>query len=415
MLSLYIHIPFCTTKCNYCSFQVCPIDKIKPEFQENLFDDYTQSIIDEVKDFSDILDDKELKTIYFWWGTPTLIGKENIIKIVDEIINNFDMENFEEFSIECNPYPQDEIYDMIKTLNKRYKNFPRIRFSFGIQSFDNKVLLSTGRESSFPGLVEFIRGLRPLKLDNNIFNLDFIAFWKLKKLKNENLQLRNSNTIEFFENLLHSHFIDSLSLYTLELFPWSIWYHNNKYKKEWIFWNDDEIYMEFDILKNMIFEHWYKRYEISNFSLPGKSSIHNRIYREHWNYIWLGTSAASFFQSPNKELCKYLNIPEKTKAVRWKNKESLESYQNNKRISEEETSILSNKELLIEKFFLWLRTDNGIWNIEEFEPVLQENYQKMIDNMIKKWFISNNKNKLILTDQGLDIYNYIITELLKEI
>jgi coproporphyrinogen III oxidase-like Fe-S oxidoreductase len=86
------------------------------------------------------------------------------------------MKDFEEFSIECNPYPQDEIYDMIKTLNKRYKNFPRIRFSFGIQSFDNKVLLSTGRESSFPGLVEFIRGLRPLKLDNNIFNLDFIAF-----------------------------------------------------------------------------------------------------------------------------------------------------------------------------------------------------------------------------------------------
>lgn len=65
MLSLYIHIPFCTTKCNYCSFQVCPIDKIKPEFQENLFDDYTQSIINEIKDFSNILNDKELKSIYF--------------------------------------------------------------------------------------------------------------------------------------------------------------------------------------------------------------------------------------------------------------------------------------------------------------------------------------------------------------
>lgn len=391
------------------------MDKIKPEFQKNLFSEYTEAIISEIEQYSNIVDDKELKTIYFGWGTPTLIGKENIIKIIEEIIKNFDMENFEEFSIECNPYPQEEIYDIIKTLNKKYKNFPRIRFSFGIQSFDNKVLVSTGRDSSFPWLVEFIRGLRPLKLDNNIFNLDFIAFGKLKELKSWNLQLRNPNTIEFFENLLHSQFIDSLSLYTLELFPGSVWYHDDKCKKEWVFGNDDEIYMEFDILKNMILEHWYKRYEISNFSLPGKSSIHNRTYREHWNYIWLGTSAASFFQSPNKELCKYLNIPEATKAVRWKNNESLENYKENKRISEDETSILSDKELLIEKFFLWLRTDNGIWNIEKFKSVLQDNYQKIIEDMINKWFISDNKDKLILTDQWLDIYNYIITELLKEI
>lgn len=391
------------------------MDKIKPEFQENLFSDYTQAIINEIQEYSNILDDKELRTIYFGWGTPTLIGKENIIKIMDEVIKTFDMENFEEFSIECNPYPQNEIYDIIKTLNKKYKNFPRIRFSFGIQSFDNKVLVSTGRDSSFPWLVEFIRGLRSLKLDNNIFNLDFIAFGKLKELKNGNLQLRNSNTIDFFENLLHSQFIDSLSLYTLELFPGSIRYHEDKCKNEGAFGNEDEIYMEFDILKNMMLDHWYKRYEISNFSLPGKSSIHNRIYREHWNYIWIWTSAASFIQQPNKELCKYLNIPENTKAVRRKNNESLENYKESKRLSNEETTILSPKELLIEKFFLWLRTDNGIWNIQEFESVLQNNYREVLDDMIIKWFISENKNKLILTDEGLDIYNYIITELLKEI
>lgn len=415
MFSLYIHIPFCTTKCNYCSFQVCPLDKIKPEFQKNLFSEYTQGIIEEIKHYSKIVDDKEIRTIYFGWGTPTLIGKENIIKIIDEIIKHFDLENFEELSIECNPYPQQQIYDLIKTLNKKYKSLPRIRFSFGIQSFDNKILASTWRDSSFPWLVEFIRWLRSLKLDNNIFNLDFIAFGKLKELKNGNLQLRNTNTIDFFENLLHSQFIDSLSLYTLELFPGSLRYHEEACKHEGTFGSDDEIYMEFDILKNMILENGYKRYEISNFSLPGKSSIHNRIYREHWNYIGIGTSAASFFQSPNKELMQYLNIPEDTKVVRWKNNESLEDYKNKKRIATEETKILSEKEMLIEDFFLRLRTDTWIKNIEKFESVLQKNYKDILLDLKEKGFIKQDDDKITLTNEGLDIYNYIITELLTEI
>lgn len=414
MLSIYIHIPFCTTKCNYCNFQVCPLDKIKTELHEEIIENYLKNIINEIKNYSNLVDNKRLKTLYFWWGTPSLLGIENIIKIINTVFELFDIDDFEELSIECNPYPQKNIYYLIKKLNKKYKKLPRIRFSFGIQSFDNQILRSTGRDSSFPGLVDFIRWLRPLKLDNNIFNLDFIAFGKFKELKNWNLQLRTPNAIDFFETLLHSHFIDSFSLYTLELFSGSLWYHQRDENIKKYFGNDDEIYSEFNMLKNMILENWYKRYEISNFSLPWKSSIHNRTYREHGNYIGIGTSAASFFITPNDKLCKYLWVESWTKSIRWKNWESLDHY-NEKIIDTETIEKLEEKDLLIEEFFLYLRTDLGIKNIEKYSPILQKNYTELLEHFEKEHLISNEEWKIKLTDEWLDVYNSIITELLKEI
>ena len=73
MFSIYIHIPFCKTKCNYCNFQVCPLDKMKPDLIQPEFEKYTDQIISDIKKYSEILDDKEVKSIYFGGGTPQLI------------------------------------------------------------------------------------------------------------------------------------------------------------------------------------------------------------------------------------------------------------------------------------------------------------------------------------------------------
>ena len=436
MLSFYIHIPFCKTKCPYCSFQVCPTDQMKDNILNMEIEKYVDSIISEIKKYSDILLDKEIKSIYFGWWTPQLIWLENIEKITDTIIEKFDTENIWEFSIEMNPYPQDEVLHIVKNLTKKYKSFSRIRFSFGIQSFDNKVLSQSGRDITYPWLVDFFRELQPLKKDNNIFNLDFIAFGKFNESKKWNLQLRNPNSLDFFEKLAESKFIDSYSLYTLELFPGSLWYYQNivpltkgerggsdfednqppisPSQRGITFGSDDDIYEEFSILKDILLESWYKRYELSNFCLLWKSSIHNRVYREMWDYIWLWTSASSFVKVPNEKLKKYLWLDE-SRAVRRTNTVKIADYQKWNYLDKKLVQNLDQKDLLIEEFFLSLRTDLWITNIEKYWDIVVSDFQQKIESYEDQWFIEILKNWFKLTDQWMDIYNDIITELLQEI
>jgi len=425
MFSIYIHIPFCKTKCNYCNFQVCPMDKMKSEMIQPEFEKYTNQIVSDIKKYSDILDDKEVKSIYFGGGTPQLIWLENIEKITDAIIQYFDTENLWEFSIEMNPYPKEGVYRFVQSLNKKYRDFSRVRFSFGIQSFENKMLSASWRDITFPWIVDFLRYLQPLKKDNNVFNLDFIAFGYFNKSKNWNYQLRNPTAMNFFQDLATSKFIDSYSLYTLELFPWSLRYYDAKkwskrcidssLRSEWLetYWDQDDIYEEFAILKDILLDAWYKRYEISNFSLLWKSSIHNRIYWEMWDYLWLGTSASSFFKNPDKKLCSLLNISVWAEAVRWTN--SLEFPRFYLWQSENDIFPMTGNDLLIEEFFLGLRTDNWIKNIQKYEPVLVPDYSEKIKSYSDQWFIEILDGWMKFTDKWMDVYNDIITELLNEI
>jgi oxygen-independent coproporphyrinogen-3 oxidase len=162
MLSLYIHIPFCEKKCGYCSFHVLANDtegKVS-----KLIDGYVDAVCEEIRIRGErvMLADPngkkgELKTIYFGGGTPLQIGVDNLCRIIDTIQEVFDTENLGELSIECNPYPQDIVYETITTIQKQYKKFPRIRRSFGIQTFDTEVLKESDRMYSFPAIRDFLR------------------------------------------------------------------------------------------------------------------------------------------------------------------------------------------------------------------------------------------------------------------
>lgn len=92
----------------------------------------------------------EIKSIYFGGGTPHLIGTEALIQLISHIERVFDCENVAELSFEANPFPQEDILHIVHTLNTKYAKRPRVRYSFGIQSFDNAVLTKAGRPYSFP-------------------------------------------------------------------------------------------------------------------------------------------------------------------------------------------------------------------------------------------------------------------------
>ena len=124
-----------------------------------------------------------------------------------------------------------KLYYIIKKLQNRFwKQFPRIRFSFWIQSFDNEVLQLAWRKTLFLWLVDFLRWLQPLKQDNTVFNFDFIAFWKWNKSKKWNRYLWTPAALEFFTDFVNSLFADSFSLYTLELIWNQKWQKNRWYR-----------------------------------------------------------------------------------------------------------------------------------------------------------------------------------------
>lgn len=421
MLSLYFHIPFCAKNCPYCSFSVVQ------EPNEKMISDYLKFLHNEIDEWWKVFEKAEIKSIYFGWWTPNLVWADEIIKLVHHCEETFDCENMGELSFECNPFPQDSIYEFISSLQKEFKKYPRVRFSFWIQSLDNWVLENAGRPYTFPGMVDFLRWLRDLKQETTVFNFDFMAFGVFNQTKKWDLQLWTPNALEFFSDFVNSWFADSFSLYMLELFEHQKRKKTDPYAPSMVFdqrdnklfGDEDEIYEEFDFLKNIIQEGGYKRYEISNFSSVGKSSIHNRVYWEMENYLWLWLSASSFIRGD----CQYFQgvveklwiKNDKLSWVRWTNTPYFPKYLQWERISKSSIQLMSQSDFLIESFFLALRTDRWISDIEKFQSVLVDDYQEKLQLYEENWYLVMRDEWFVLTDEWMDCYNTIITELLKEI
>jgi len=294
-------------------------------------------------------------------------------------------------SIELNPYPEEEVLNFVQDLNKKYSKISRLRYSFGIQSLDDEVLKITGRAYSFWSIVEFLRQLSKRKQENNVFNFDFIAFGKFQVSKNGFKQLRHEFKRDFFQKFLASWFADSISLYTLENIK-------DKPCPKVYFGTDDEIMEEFLILKEIIENEWFARYEISNFAHASKASIHNMVYRNMEPYIGLWLSASSFFEN-------------KRRTNTWDIKQYLEWH----RVDKKEVQTMNESDILIEEFFLRLRTREGLADISKFIPVLVSSYEWLLENYRNEWLLSFDWARLQLTDEGMNVYNSIITDLLQKI
>lgn len=287
MLSLYIHIPFCQRKCNYCSFTSFPMGGLK-DFGLRITD-YLDALEKEIDFYKEQLGDQEIKSIYFGGGTPTLIGAEGIIHIVEKIKQTWNIESLSELSLECNPYPHEQIFDVIEKLNAQYRTISRLRFSFGIQSMNDEVLTWAGRPYNFLALTDFLRGLRERKQENNVFNFDFIAFGSFQNKKDGTHELWRPYQREFFDTFVHSKFSESFSIYMLER-------HGGTPRDlaKTHLPDDENILEEFSLLKNILLKNDYKRYEVSNFCRSGSASIHNMVYWNMENYLGLGVTASSF-------------------------------------------------------------------------------------------------------------------------
>lgn len=275
MLSgMYIHIPFCLNKCNYCDFL-----SFKSTDEER--EKYVTALIKEINMYPKF----PLETVYFGGGTPSLLTPEQ----VNRVLANLDIKENSEVTLEVNP----------KTVTlEKFKLFKKAginRVSIGIQSFNDKMLKVLGRlHSSNEGSEAFYLA-RKAGFDNISLDLMF-------SLPNQTLDDLKADLNHLFA-LKPEHF----SIYSL------IWEEGTDFfaKLEAGIYKETDNDLEASMYELIIEEakkNGYIHYEISNFCLPGKRAIHNTKYWQNEEYLGIGIGASGYYN--NIRYKNVLKIPE---------------------------------------------------------------------------------------------------------
>ena len=267
MGGIYIHIPYCKTKCHYCNFYSLASRKY--------FDDILSALSREVEIRAGFLPSRDIQSIYFGGGTPSLVSAPQLAKLLQTIHQHFRVDDHAEITLEANP--DDLSHDAIRD----YKNTGINRLSMGVQSFHDDELAYLNRIHSSRQAIESIEAARKNGIENVTIDLIY--------------GLPNSNSQKWQENLnmLKKLKIPHLSAYALTVEPGTALHHFIRKGK--INAPADDMFLEqFDQLLHFADEYGYEHYEISNFCRNGQYAKHNTAYWFGKPYLGIGPSAHSF-------------------------------------------------------------------------------------------------------------------------
>jgi len=401
-VSLYIHIPFCVSKCAYCDFF--------SKTDLSSIDLYVDSLVNEIK-FRLKNSDQKIKTIYIGGGTPSLLNIQQILKIQNAIESVCNLESDLEFTIEVNPDDIDE--DYLDKLKKSKIN----RISCGIQSMSNKVLEFSNRRSRKQ------QNLTALSLLQNTWNKNF-SIDLICGLPEETEQ-------SFLQGLrkILSFNPNHISMYSLTVEDETpLGNLINKGKIEYDYDFSDALWLKSkEILENA----GYFQYEVSNFAKLGFESKHNLTYWNHQTYVGVGSGATGSIYFNGGEGFRYTNTTDIFEYIKfWNNLHTFFNYNDfnlfNKQsynfeflkdIQEEEFIDLETSK--IEYFMMGLRKISGINSCEYFD-IFGSNISPLIIETFEKWQkkglckISNlNENvNYTLGKTGIIYLNKFLTEII---
>lgn len=390
-LMLYVHIPFCVRKCNYCDFLSFGQDTISKELDlcnscEGIYDKYIDVLVKEIELKAAEYKEYNISSIFIGGGTPSILPVNSIEKLFKAVKRAFNYKDNIEFTIESNPGTLS--YEKLVC----YKNNGVNRLSIGLQSVDNNELKRLGRIHSYENFLDNYSLARRTGFNN--INVDIIA------------SLPGQSYESFVEGL--SKVIDlrpeHISCYGLIIEEGTIFFDNYKTvnDKEYISLNgkeyplpseDDErriYYKAREILENS----GYYQYEISNYSLLGKECKHNLGYWERRNYLGLGLGASSLLGNE-----------------RWKNQDKLKKYMDSD-FEKKEVEVLSVEDEMSEFIFLGLRKVNGI-NVKEFADNFARDifdlYEAWTSKMISEELLIYKDDMIKLSHKGMDLANYVMS------
>lgn len=374
-LGLYIHIPFCEKKCDYCNFvSYCKNDHEKLLYLQNLLKEISLQGI-KYKEY-------EIDTIFIGGGTPTTMPNGAINKLLMGIYQNFNVLENAEITIECNPN------SLTVAKLKEYKKSKINRLSIGLQCYNDNLLKLIGRlhnKKQFDIAFFYAKlfGFKNISVDL-ILGVPNQKFRHIKKEIKHLLKL-GVNHISAYGLIVEDNTKLSENL-TL-----------NKYKLP-----SEKLQLKmYDYVKTKLEKNNINRYEVSNFAKPGLESKHNLKYWTDGEYLGLGVVSSSYVNN-----------------MRWKNTDSLqvynESLQNNI-IAIEEQEVLTLAEKVEEALMLGLRLQKGI-NLnnfkEDFNIDLLKEKQTEINQLLNDNLIVIQNGYLHCTDNGFNVLNQIILQLI---
>lgn len=372
--SIYVHIPFCDIKCNYCDFYV--------QINHSKYDLLLDSLKKEIQYFSDRYKDKStFHTIYFGGGTPSLVEPEYIDKIITTLKSRFIFDAHVEITLETNPDTVDEIK------LRELKSIGINRLSIGVQSFNDDDLEFLTRNHSGKQAAECIDIAAKSGYGN--INIDLIFSIPGQALETWKDNLAVALTLP----------IQNISAYSLILEPGTSLYYNVKHGFSSLrsIEHDAESY---EYLIDTLVRNNFVQYEVSNFAKPGFECIHNLNYWYHVNYLGFGPSAHSLWN--DKRWNNFSNITRYIEAVK--------SVQHG--IKSEE--FLNPTELYNERIYLGLRSRGIDLNLfkQDFNISLLSSEEKFVNELLKSGFVIVDNNFLKLTKKGYLLCDEICEQLM---
>ena len=355
--SAYIHIPFCKSKCKYCSF-VSFADCMNTS-------SYIKALLKEIEFY---YKGEILNTLYFGGGTPSLLDT----KFVSEMISRFNLAKDCEVTFEINP--DDVTLEYLESLKLSGVN----RISMGAQTFDDVTLKLIGRRHNSKQIIEAVEMAKQAGFDN--ISLDLIY-----GLPNQTLEMLTQNL-----DMITSLDIQHVSTYGLKIEEESFW---GKYPPENI--PDDDLQADMYILINeYLLNKGFSRYEISNFSKENFESRHNLNYWDNAEYYGFGVAAHGYLDG-----------------IRYSNECDLKRYLSNPLLRSDEHNITI-EEQLQEEIFLGFRKESGV-NIvkikEKFDIDFEKLYKTILDKYTPEYIVKTEQNYK-LTLQGVLLSNNILSD-----
>lgn len=380
-LGLYIHIPFCASKCPYCDFySLTDYNEKRDKFKSR----YIDTLLLHMEDYSPSAKSYTIDTVYIGGGTPTIIPVPNMLSLIDGIYDNFTISPDAEFSMEINPATVD-----LSAL-KKYRRAGVNRISFGVQSSCDNELKALSRIHNYEDFELNFNLARRAGFAN--INVDIMygipeqtptslrtTLERLCALEPEHISMYG---LKIEENTPFAQVKDSLMLPD----------------------EDGEFDMYMDSVK-FLEEQGYKQYEISNFAREGFQCRHNLKYWNCEDYLGLGPSAHSYYNG-----------------TRFSFKNDVEMYVEALETLEQEFDLtdeyyeISPSERVGEYIMLRMRLSEGI-NTERFHDLFGSDFEKGYGRFLKSYidsgFIKRKGKNYSFTVNGMFVSNYILAEMLE--
>lgn len=367
MTGIYVHIPFCLQKCNYCDFCSYPSMLSRA-------DTYCDALVREAESYCD----KKISadTIYFGGGTPSILNCAQLEKVLNAIIGNFDISPNAEITIEANPGT------VTKEKAKDFKTIGFNRVSLGAQSFCDKELSLLGRIHTADDTKNCYELLRNAGFENISLDLMYA-------IPGQNMLSLSSSASQLL-NLAPEH-ISCYGLKIEEGTPFEKMLERDEITEK----SDDEYADMYAFICNTLKEAGYSQYELSNFAKKGFESRHNTKYWLGDDYVGLGAAAASKLGSKRFTHCA-----------------DIEDYMKN--FKNDESYELSYEDAMSEFMFLSLRLTQAGASKEEFEKRFGISIEKVFPKAIRKHtsngMLLDEGDRYILAPKAYYISNYVLSD-----